>query len=546
MADERRSTTLITLTIDGKQVTVPAGTTVYHAARHAGIEVPVFCYHDRMPPIGACRVCLVQVEKMPRLQTSCTLPAQDGMVVHVSSPEAKAGQEAILEFLLANHPLDCPICDKGGECPLQDFTFQFGPGQSRFVQEKRDFPKPIPLGPVLTLDRERCILCWRCVRFGDIIAGDHALEGFDRGFASQINTAFARPAHSKFIGNTIQICPVGALTSTTYRFRSRPWDTRTVSSVCTHCACGCAMQIDVRGNEVVRTRARENPAVNDIWLCDLGWFGYDYLNDAGRLTTPLVRKNGELVPAPWEDALRVVAQKLVAVRAKDPARIGGIGGARTTNEENYLFQKVFRAILRTSNLDHRVDVHPAGAGLCARWGMASAVEDVEKADVILLAGLDLTEEFPIIWLRVKKALDSGAALVIVGPRRPEIAPYARHQILTAAGGEAAAVREILARMDGAPEPGSEANHPAAVARTVRAAKRPVIMAGRLTLEGPGGPGALAALEDLAAKLGTRVEIMRGKGNDTGAALAGVLPDRLPGFGAVADAAVRAAAEQVWG
>src|SRR3990172_3577677 len=267
----------VTLTIDGRPVTVPKGTTVWHGAKQSGIDVPIFCYHDRMPPLGACRMCLVAVEKFPKLATSCTLEAAEGMVVHTTTPEVKAGQEAILEYLLINHPLDSPICDKGGECPLQDQTFRYGPGRSRYVEVKRDFAKPVSLGRVLVLDRERCILCWRCVRFGEVIAGDDALKGFERGFQSEINTPFTMPVQSKFIGNTIAICPVGALTAKTYRFVSRPWDNRRVASVCTHCGVGCAVFFDVRGNTIMRTQARESPEVNDVWLCDLGFFGHGYV-----------------------------------------------------------------------------------------------------------------------------------------------------------------------------------------------------------------------------------------------------------------------------
>src|SRR5438093_913554 len=295
----------ITLTIDGRTVSVPKGTTVYNAARRSGIEIPIFCYHDRMPPLGACRMCLVKVEKMPKLQTSCTLEATDGMTVFTTTPEVKAGQEAILEFLLINHPLDCPICDKGGECPLQDQAYQYGPGRSRFVETKRDFAKPVSLGRVLVLDRERCILCWRCVRFGELIAGDDALKGFERGFHSEVNTPFTMPVDSKFIGNTIAICPVGALTAKTYRFAARPWDNQTVPSVCTLCGVGCAVEFDVRGGAITRTRAREQPAINDIWLCDLGFFGHNYVHHSERLRTPLIRRDGGLVETTWDKALEI-------------------------------------------------------------------------------------------------------------------------------------------------------------------------------------------------------------------------------------------------
>jgi len=354
----------VTLTIDGRAVTVPKGTTIYQAARRADIEIPIFCYHDRMPPLGACRMCLVKVEKMAKLQTSCTLEAAEGMAVFTTTPEVKAGQEAILEFLLINHPLDCPICDKGGECPLQDQTYKYGPGRSRFVEAKRDFAKPVSLGRVLVLDRERCILCWRCVRFGEIIAGDDALKGFERGFHTEINTPFTLPVESKFIGNTIAICPVGALTAKTYRFAARPWDNQSVSSVCTLCGVGCAVEFDVRGGVIARTRAREQPAINDIWLCDLGFFGHGYVHHPERLRAPLVRRDGRLTEATWDEALDLVAQRL---RAAAPSRVAMLGGARLTNEDAYVAGRFFRGVIGTNHLDHRTDARPGGAGLSAPW-----------------------------------------------------------------------------------------------------------------------------------------------------------------------------------
>src|SRR5438093_349874 len=397
----------ITLTIDGRTVSVPKGTTVYNAARRSGIEIPIFCYHDRMPPLGACRMCLVKVEKMPKLQTSCTLEATDGMTVFTTTPEVKAGQEAILEFLLINHPLDCPICDKGGECPLQDQAYQYGPGRSRFVETKRDFAKPVSLGRVLVLDRERCILCWRCVRFGELIAGDDALKGFERGFHSEVNTPFTLPVKSKFIGNTIAICPVGALTAKTYRFAARPWDNQPVASVCTLCGVGCAVEFDVRDGAITRTRARESPAVNDIWLCDLGFFGHTYVHHQDRLRTPLIRRGGGLGEATWDEALDVVARRL---RAAAPGRVAMLGGTRLANEDAYVAGRFFRSVVGTNHLDHRTDAPPGGASLLAPWGMTSSLADMNDADVIVLVGCDITEEYPVIWLRMKRPLDRGAAL----------------------------------------------------------------------------------------------------------------------------------------
>ena len=536
----------ITLTIDGRTVSVPKGTTVYNAARRSGIEIPIFCYHDRMPPLGACRMCLVKVEKMPKLQTSCTLEATDGMTVFTTTPEVKAGQEAILEFLLINHPLDCPICDKGGECPLQDQAYQYGPGRSRFVETKRDFAKPVSLGRVLVLDRERCILCWRCVRFGELIAGDDALKGFERGFHSEVNTPFTLPVKSKFIGNTIAICPVGALTAKTYRFAARPWDNQPVASVCTLCGVGCAVEFDVRDGAITRTRARESPAVNDIWLCDLGFFGHTYVHHQDRLRTPLIRRGGGLGEATWDEALDVVARRL---RAAAPGRVAMLGGTRLANEDAYVAGRFFRSVVGTNHLDHRTDAPPGGASLLAPWGMTSSLADMNDADVIVLVGCDITEEYPVIWLRMKRALDRGAAMIAVTPKGLEIDRFIAHHLVHRYGSGAQVVRALLEAMSGAPNGAGETGGvlrdaiTAAGARLARAA-RPQILIGRGALDAPDGAEIYGLLRELAARLHTSVNVMRGKGNAFGAALAGLLPDAGPGGRPLAE--VRHDLESLWG
>jgi NADH-quinone oxidoreductase subunit G len=516
----------VTLVIDGRAVTVPKGTTVYQAARRAGVEIPIFCYHDRMPPLGACRMCLVKVEKMPKLQASCTLPATEGMVVDTISAEVKAGQEAMLEFLLINHPLDCPICDKGGECPLQDQTYRWGPGRSRFIEAKRDFAKPVSLGPVLALDRERCILCWRCVRFGEIVAGDDALKGFERGFSSEINTPFTLPVESKFIGNTIAICPVGALTSKTYRFRARPWDNQAVPSTCTHCGLGCAVWFDVRGGQITRTRARDLPEVNDIWLCDRGFFGHDYVGADDRITTPLVRRGKGLEPANWDDALDVVASRLRASRDRAPGRVAFLGGRRLSNEDALIASRFFRAVVGTPHLDHRVDAPPGSASLGVPWGLRASMDEIGRGDVFVLAGCDVTEEYPVLWLRIKRAVDQGARLVIVHPKRLEVARYAAH-VLTPAPDR---LSQILA----APPPD--------VARTIAGGERVHVFLGRLALDAPSGWGALEAARRLAARAKGALHILRGHGNDLGAQRFGLAPQA--GGWAAPDILRRAAAGEV--
>src|SRR3989475_4755011 len=292
----------VTLTIDGKAFSVPKGTTIYHAAAQAGIEIPIFCYHDRMPPLGACRMCLVKVDKMPKLQTSCTLEAAEGMGVSTTTPDVRAGQEAILEFLLINHPLDCPICDKGGECPLQDQTYQYGPGASRFDFPKAHFDKAVPLSDKILLDRERCILCWRCTRFSEEISGEREVALIQRGVHTIIGTFNDEPAQSNYQGNWTEICPVGALTSRQYRFISRPWDLDRTPSVCPGCSMGCNIQIDARSNKIGRFQSRENVAVDDSWLCDYGRFSFPNFQRQSQ-ERPRIRRDGRLEEVTYDEAI---------------------------------------------------------------------------------------------------------------------------------------------------------------------------------------------------------------------------------------------------
>jgi NADH-quinone oxidoreductase subunit G len=519
----------VALTIDGRPVIVPQGTTVWHAAKTIGIDIPIFCYHDRMPPLGACRQCLVRVEKQPRYLTSCTLLAEQGMVVHATTPEVREAQEMILEYLLINHPLDCPICDKGGECPLQDQAYLYGPGRSRFVEPKRDFAKPVSLGPLLVLDRERCVLCWRCVRFGEIVAGDHALKGFERGFASEINTPFTEPVESKFIGNTISICPVGALTSRTYRFLSRPWDNAAVPSICNHCGLGCATWLDVRDETITRVRPREHPAVNDVWLCDLGQFGYEWVGSRDRLTRPLIRRDGALVESSWAEALDLIAAALKTSRRLGPGRVGVLGGARLSNEEAYLVRRFFREVVGTPHIDHRTDTRPGSPSLEVPWGMRAPLEAISSSSLLLLVGCDVTEEYPIAWLWMKRAVDRGTPLCAIAPTHLEIEPYLTAALLTAPGAEGAVLAQVATGVEGRPLDeallGAAGVEPAAVrglADRLRTAVRPMLFLGRGALEGAAGPGILGSAQRLQAA-GCMVHVMRGKGNAFGAALMGLLP-----------------------
>lgn len=502
---------LVTFTIDGHSITVPKGTTVYQAAKKMGIEIPIFCYHDRMPPFGACRMCLVEVEKMGKLQTSCTLEAVEGMAVKTQTATAVEGRKEIIEFLLLNHPLDCPICDRGGECPLQDNAIKYGPGMSRFFEEKRHFTKPKPLGPVLMLDRERCIVCARCTRFGEVLAGDHALEFMERGYKTEVGTPDGGPAESKFIGNTIQICPVGALTSQVYRFRARPWDNDPTESTCTLCPVGCSMILDSRDGEIMRTRACANSAVNDIWLCDKGWFGYEFIDHPDRLMHPLVRRNGKLCQASWEEALSLVAAKIK--EAKPKGKLAAWGGNPLTFEENYFFQKLMREGAGVNHLDHRIGMPifvPDEEGIGP--GMEMEIGEAEQLSFAVLFGLDLTEEFPVIWLRLRQAINKGAVVLFLGHFSPEISPYLAKSIIHAPGQELEMIKE----------------HFPQIADLAKKGGKGALFMGRQYLASPQRKAILA--EILKQKQGlpdVSLNLMEGKGNSLGARFAGMRPDAGP-------------------
>ena len=444
---ERGLADLLRVTIDGREVLVPRGTLVVDAAREAGVEIPVFCYHEKMHPVGACRMCLVEIEKVPRLQTACTTPVADGMVVRTDTPAVVKARRGVLEFLLTNHPLDCPVCDKGGECPLQDATFRYGSDRSRFVEEKRRFPKPIRLSSLIVLDRERCIMCTRCVRFLREVAGDESLTLTDRGSRSFVGVAPGRTFDSPFSGNTIELCPVGALTSARFRFKARSWEMKKTPSVCSLCSVGCNLNVETRAGRVLRLTSRENPEVDDGWLCDRGRFTYEFVHDPHRLTAPLVRRNGTLVRTSWEEALDVGGRALrSAVESGGGGAVGGLISAASTNEELYLFQKLFRAALKSNNVDHG----PHGEYTRPETGVDAAsgtVAGLETADLILLVDADPVDSQPVLDLRLKKAAwKRGVGLVTVLAKETDLARASRLWLRPRKGTEAAVVNGILHRL----------------------------------------------------------------------------------------------------
>ena len=399
---------LVTVTIDGTPVKVPKGTLLVEAAKQIKSEIPVYCYHSKMGPAGLCRICLVEVEGMPKLQIGCNTPVTDGMVVRTQSDKAADGRRAVLELYLKNHPLDCPICDKGGECDLQDYAMAYGQDYSRSADPKVPKPKAVDLGPTIVLDEERCVVCQRCVRFDDIIVGERALVLKDRGVKNIIATAAGEPYRHNFTGNVTELCPVGALTSKTYRFKSRPWDLARTTTSCTQCSVGCRMHVDVRAGKVMRTMSVEqDDAISDTWLCDRGRYNIGFYDSAERITQPLYKQNGEWIQIGWDDALQLWAAAINEAVKANAKTVGVIGGGRLTNEEAYLLQHTFRAI-GVQNLDWR-----AGRQRQATPGRDSApLADLETADAIVIVGESPAQRAPVMDLRVRKAaFQKGAKLI---------------------------------------------------------------------------------------------------------------------------------------
>ena len=434
----------VKVTINGRDYQVAKGSLLIEAAKSVGIDIPVFCYHPKMKPVGACRMCLVEVEKAPKLQTACTAPVADGMIVHTKSPKAVAAQNSVIEFLLANHPLDCPVCDRGGECPLQDNTFGYGKGLSVFSEPKRHFVKPIPLSSKVLLDRERCIMCYRCVRFTREIAGDETLTVLDRGSWSQIGVMEGRTFDSPFSGNTIEICPVGALTSAQYRFKARPWDIKNSPSVCSQCSVGCNVNLTIRENAIARVLSRENAPVDDGWLCDRGRFNYQFVARPDRLTQPLIRRNGELAPATWAEAIGFLRDRIQETLVKrGPSAVAAVASPTGTTEEAYLLQKLMRAVIGSNNVDYTFNQHPAGGKLPYDAATGSIV-GLERANVVLLFDVNPIVDQPVLDLRLKKAVGKGTKIVVVGPDKIDLVDYATQWLKVPAGSAGEVARALVA------------------------------------------------------------------------------------------------------
>ncbi len=524
---------LVTLTVDGKEVTVPKGTLIIRAAEQLGVEIPRFCDHPFLEPVGACRQCYVEIEGQRKLFTSCTTEVGPGMVVKTqySSEVAQDAQVANLEFLLLNHPLDCPICDRGGECPLQDQALAFGPGESRYREPKRVYEKPIALSPLVALDRERCVLCARCTRFCDEISGDRFIELFARSAGERVSIAAGEDFRSPFSGNTVQICPVGALTSTTYRFAARPFDLSTADSVCGHCSSGCNVRVDLRRGEVVRVLARDNVDVNDAWICDKGRYAFRHADLDTRVTTPLLRDPG-LEPVSFDEVFGEIA------RWSGGGRVAFLTGGRLPDEDAYALSKLARTAFGTNDVDHRRAPHGGQAEeLAAATPLATTYRDVERAKVILVAGLDAEQEVPILHLRIRKAARRGAKVFVIHPRTTRLRDVAEHRLCRPEH-----QTYVLERIhDG--DDGAETFEGRVAAALREAGAAAVVIAGERLAEHP--LAADVALS-VAQRFGARFAFVTRRANDRGALRAGLHPAMLPGGRRVLNDVERGEVEAVWG
>jgi NADH-quinone oxidoreductase subunit G len=526
----------VTLIIDGREVTATEGEMLHDAAKRGDVEIPVFCYEPKLgDPVGACRMCLVEIEGIPKLQTSCSTPVRDGMVVHTRTQQVKEAQSAVVEFLLVNHPLDCPVCDKGGECPLQDITMGWGPGSSRMIDEKRHFEKPIELSPLVAIDRERCILCYRCVRFSQEVAEDEQLQLLERGDRTFVGTFDDRPYIAPFHGNITDLCPVGALTSYTYRFRARPWDIEQAGSVCTLCPSQCNVSFTVRDEQVKRVVARDNPEVDDGWLCDRGRYGFEMFGAEERVTGP----RGRGGTFGWLEAIERAADGLKAAGKGKVAAI--VGDA--SNEEGYLVQRIVREALGSPNVDSRISGGPGREALrrLSQPELSARVRDIDDADAVLVVGTDPLHSSPILDLRIRKGMRrNGVRLAVATDRPTPLDGGAEAVARYAPGGATAFLSELAAQLTGpttlSPDTGdnvASAGEAAAVAGVLRSAERVVIVWGeRIGGEGEGATRGLldvATALDLAGKDGSGLLEVPELANARGLREAGCLPDAGPGL-----------------
>jgi NADH-quinone oxidoreductase subunit G len=556
----------VSVTIDGYEISVPKGTLVIRAAEMIGIAIPRFCDHPLLDPIGACRQCLVDIEGQRKPLASCTTVCTEGMVVktQLTSAVAEKAQRGVMELLLINHPLDCPMCDKGGECPLQNQALANGQGESRFLEDKREFEKPVPISTGVLLDRERCISCTRCVRTSEEIAGDDFIEFLERGPSQYIGTATGKPFNSYFSGNTVQVCPVGALTGAAYRFKSRPFDLVSTPSVCEHCASGCHQRTDHRRGRVLRRLAGDEPLVNEEWNCDKGRWAFAYASQTDRLTSPLVRdSDGVLRPASWAAAYAAAARGLAAARdgrggaaqgagdrggaahgageKNSPAGVGVLTGGRLTLEDAYAYAKFTRVALETNDIDMRARAHSVEeeqfiAARVAGRDIEVSYTDLESAPAVLLAGFEPEDESPIVFLRLRKASRKTAIRVfsVAAVASPGLEKMAGILLPTVPGSEPATLTALAA--------GGGSDRDIAAAAGLLAKPGAVILVGERLAE---VSGALAAAVRLAEATGAKLAWVPRRAGERGAIEAGAMPGLLPIGRWVGDPRARAEVALAW-
>ncbi len=522
----------VNITINDQPVTVPKGTLLVDAAKEVGVEIPVFCYHEKLGPFGCCRMCLVEVEKMPKLTTACTQTVMPDMVVRTESPKVVKAQQGVLEFTLLNHPLDCPVCDKGGECPLQDNTFKFGPETTRMEFDRVDNDKATPLSPVITIDRERCIACQRCTRYSDIIEQEQALVMLNRGFKNEVHTFCDEPYATRYSGNVIDICPVGALTNTEFRFKARSWNLDNAETLCAHCGCNCNMTLGSRTNKLMRIQTRPNDLVDDGWICDKARFGYDFIESEDRLLEAGTVVGGARKKVNTLDAAVQVADSLSKIVDEyGPESVGFLGSAYGTNEELYLYQKLFRSMLGTNNLDHKTYQDTPGLPIDHYDFL-----NVETANLVLLIGSDPAEELPILDLRIKKAVTRrGVKLAILNDQKTALDKFAELSSTYNVGTDGAALRALangLAEGGAGDESvtGISAEQMKSLVELIRSGKKVCVVYNPASLTG----NSIHMLKHLLSVIGKIPDIECGavpaapSTNAVGAMDMGILPDFSPG------------------
>ncbi len=581
----KQATDTVRLTIDGKEVEVPKGTLVIEAARQLGIEIPFFCYHQKLKSDGNCRMCLVLIEKMPKLQVSCSVPVSEGMIVQTAAPVVQEARKGVLDFLLANHPLDCPICDEGGRCPLQDYSHKYT-AYGRFQEEKRVYEKEY-FSPVIEKEMNRCIQCMRCVRYCDEVIGSSALAPFNRGFEIEIGHYGGKPLDCEFCGGCVQICPVGAFLNRLPLYEYRPWMLKKTETICAYCADGCSLKLECRSEtrEVIEVTSFWGNETKTVWgsgrnegdLCAKGYFGYEFVNSPNRLTKPLIRKDGRLVATSWEEALEAVAEGFGRIKHEHGgAAIGALASARCTNENLYLFQKFVRLVLGSPNVDStvRYGMVSAARALTDLWGSPrwlTSFEEISRADLIFTIGTDVTHTNPITGLKIKSAVKNGAKLIVATPLQPRVSTLShlvniatRHLGHRPGAERAVAAGLVKAVVEGkgvSPAIGGHASvrrlgealgslTPAAIEAAsgvsfaeIRAAAgeiarspRAVILFGDSIVRSRDGFDTIRILGDLAlltGKLdaeGSGLAALYEENNELGAYEMGVVPDRLVGLG----------------